>query len=144
VEIPKLVERTVEVPKLVEKPVEVPRPVPGPLAEALPPKTPDRAERRFINRPDYQSADFKGRLVPPDENEVKFDNGKKFYPVHIVNGEPTDQTDYSIKNDVDGYIGDYAYCNHDPKKPNFYFCWVIHNDVVKLIERKPYYKASQG
>jgi hypothetical protein len=50
--------RLFDIPKLIEKPVEVSRPAQGPLSETLPPKTPDRAEQKFINRPDYQAADF--------------------------------------------------------------------------------------
>jgi hypothetical protein len=138
VEVPKLVERTVEVPKIVEKPVEVPR-----MAE-LPSKTPDRAERRFISRPDYLSADYHGRLVRPDGNEIKFEDGKQFWPVVVVNGMPqrgTDgqfRNDYSRKFDVDGYIGDYAYCNKRPDYPELVYCSVIHNDHVESIVTAPY------
>jgi hypothetical protein len=62
VEIPKLVERSVEIPKLIERPVEIPKP---PVASTipLPPKTPDKQEKKFLDRPDYKSADVKGRIV---------------------------------------------------------------------------------
>jgi hypothetical protein len=87
IEVPKLTEKSFDLPKPVEKPFDLPKPVdkpfnlpmpvegpPGPTADAspLPPKTPDSEEKKFINRPDYQSADVKGRIVR------SFDNGPPY------------------------------------------------------------------
>jgi hypothetical protein len=148
VEVPKFVERTVEVPKFVEKLVETRKaneePTPGPISEALPPKTPDKAEQKFITRPDYQSADFKGRIVRSDYNELKFEDGKQFFPALFVNGQPQYDSngnivrDYSIKDDVDRFIGDYAYCNWSKVYAQITDCWVIHNDLVQRILQVPY------
>jgi hypothetical protein len=149
VDAPKIVERMVEVPRLVEIPVEVPKLMEKPVgfpsgSQALPPKTPDTAERHFINRPDYVSADYHGRLVPPDENEVKFEDGNKFVPTYDVNGVPQLGSsgefiiDHSQKFDVDRYIGDYAYCNKAQEHPILVKCWVIHNDIVQPILKAPY------
>jgi hypothetical protein len=148
VEIPKLVERTVDIPKLVEQPIDAPRmteqTAPGPLSETLPPKSPDKAEKKFISRPDYQSADFRGRIVPPEYNELKFEDGKQFWPVLFVNGQPQVDGagnyihDYTQKYEVDPFMGDYAYCNRNKSHTQLVDCWVIHNDRVQLISWVPY------
>jgi hypothetical protein len=147
IDVPKLVERDVEVPKLVERPVEVPRAAPGPLSDAtpLPPKTPHRAESRFIDRPDYQSADFKGRIVRSDENELKFEDGKKLYPALMNSaGEPVRddsggvETDVEHRYETDRFIGDYAYCNKTVRHPDLWDCFVNHNGVVQSIPSATY------
>jgi hypothetical protein len=147
VEIPKLVERDIEVPKLVEKPVEIPqRPAPGPLAE-LPPKTPDKAETAFINRPQYVSADFKGRIVRSFDSDLHFDSGRYFFPVKLdsdgkvlrdENGQAS--RDPNWKYDSDAFVGDYGYCNRT-KEQDLWDCYVIHDDVVRPVPFKPTWKT---
>jgi hypothetical protein len=85
-----------------------------------------QAEKEFISRPDYETAEFHGRIVP-DNHTIKFDTGKSFYP--SKNG--TTEDDSSVDYDTASYIGDYAYCNHKHNDSRFYDCYVIHNDIVK-------------
>jgi hypothetical protein len=137
IEVPKLVERGVFIPKLVERPAET-SPAPGPSSDAtsLPPKTPDRAEQKFINRPGYRSASIKGRIVKSFDDDLHFDTGDSFFPSHMdANGLYVRSEDRRI--DSDPFVGDYGYCNVDPSKSDkqLVFCFVIHNDVVQPLLR---------
>jgi hypothetical protein len=162
VAVPKLVEREVEIPKLVEREVVVPRgsvgpkapsPTPEPQAsnaplpkveadknmpapQILPPKTPDKEENKFLDRPDYKSADVKGRIVRSYDNGLHFETGDEFYPSY---GDRRDgKPDYNpdLQADSDPFIGDYGYCNHNGTTGHFY-CYVIDDDVVKAVPTSP-------
>jgi hypothetical protein len=145
VEVPKLVEREVIIPKLVERPVEAATPPRGPTADAapLPPKTPDRAEQKFIDRPDYRSAELKGRIVKSFDNGLHFDDGQSFVPSKMENGRAVrDATGQPVSDptkmyESDPFIGDYGYCDLVPAETELYHCSVIHNDVVQAIPIRP-------
>jgi hypothetical protein len=114
------------------KPVEPPK-APGPTADAtpLPPKTPDNQEKKFLDRPDYKSADVKGRIVKSLDNGLHFDTGKEFYPSHSdANGGWSFNPE--LQADSDPFIGDFGYCNHNAAADAFH-CYVIHDDVVQPI-----------
>jgi predicted aspartyl protease len=119
-----------DVPKLPPQAALPPKPV----ADA-PPATP--AEQRFVNRPEYESADYKGRLEYDGDGFIRFSADKVFYPskrnpmgVEVDDALP----DTTVMYDTKPFWGDLAFCNNVPSKKNLFKCLVIHNDVVTDLE----------
>jgi predicted aspartyl protease len=122
-----------------DKPFDVPKPTPQAAlpppqtAESAPPATP--AEKKFVSRPEYESAEFKGRLVYDKDGYIRFDNGRFFVPpTHDKNGMAVED-DYSTPDpdsmyDTAPFWGDLAFCNKIPAKKYQMKCLVIHNDMI--------------
>jgi hypothetical protein len=112
-----------------DKPFDVPTPAPKPVASA-PPATP--AEKKFVSRPEYESAEYKGRLVYDKDGFIRFDNDRFFYPpVHDPKtGEPLDEVDSDVMYDTAPFLGDLAFCNKIPESKRQFKCLVIHNDRI--------------
>ena len=112
-----------------DKPFDLPVPAPKPVASA-PPATP--AERKFVARPEYESAQYKGRLVPDPDGYIRFDDGKVFYPgKRDQMGRDLEEPDPDSMYDTTPYLGDLAFCNAIPNSPTHRFkCLAIHDDVI--------------
>jgi hypothetical protein len=118
---------------------DVPKPTPQTTlpppktAESAPPATP--AEKKFVSRPEYESAEFKGRLVYDKDGYIRFDNGRFFVPPSHDKNEMAVEDDYSTPDpdlmyDTARFWGDLAFCNKIPAKKYEMKCLVIHNDVI--------------
>jgi hypothetical protein len=163
IEVPKLVEREVvipipklvwqevdiPIPKLIEREVDIP--IPKLVAPPLPPKTPDRAERKFRDQPDYQRASVKGRVIKSYDNRLHFDNGSVFWPAQMrpdgkAVRDPSGHAveDPSLKIESDEFIGDYGYCNYNASETDLVDCYVIHNDVVRKVPTRPISPSSSN
>jgi hypothetical protein len=134
IEIPRVAMRDVEVPRITTHDVTIDIPkvithevnIPAPVA-SLPPRAPDAAERKFVDSPTYKNAPLHGRIVGTDgDRGFRFDDGKTFHPVSD-----------SLRDDVSGLIGDYAFCTPLKNQPGQYACEAIHNDVTQLIPMEP-------
>ena len=119
----------------------VPAARPAPTA-SLPAKIPDAVEKTFVDDPAYKSAEYRGRLVTPDANEVKFDDGRTFFPARINPSTQEVEPLNDMKNVVEPFIGDYAYCNKNTWNA-LYACYVIDNDAVKEIPQTKWFKTSE-
>jgi clan AA aspartic protease (TIGR02281 family) len=112
----------------------------GSTVAALPPKTPDKSERKFIERPDYKSADAKGRIVKSTDTGLHFDNGSVFWPLKSnAAGVERDAVGHVIpdpnyKVESDPFIGDYGYCNMTGPAKDVFACYAVHDDVVRQIK----------
>jgi hypothetical protein len=150
IEVPHIVQHdvTIEVPHIVQHDVviEAPRaPMPTPNlvdrpavdpspSSVLPSKIPTAQEQDFVNQPDYQTAEFHGRIVGPSKDGgFVFDTGQKMRPGKIVNGKVA--ADNSVVEVVEPFIGDYAFCKRNVVDERV-DCRVIHNGVVQKIPRK--------
>lgn len=102
-------------------------------SESLAPKVPTASEMAFIQRPDYQSAEWHGRIAGPRGNGFIFDTGKTMQPAKLVDGRIVELTD--VRDVVDPFIGDYAYCNKD--RNGLFNCSVIHEGVIQPIPLSP-------
>jgi gag-polyprotein putative aspartyl protease len=120
------------------KPFDVPTPAPKPVASAPPPPIADTTpatpkEQKFTERPEYQSADEKGRLVYDRDGYIRFNNGTSFFAgKRGPDGIEADDAppDEKVMYDTKPYWGDLAFCNKVPSKKNKFHCLAIHNDVV--------------
>jgi hypothetical protein len=124
---------------------------PHPDAAPLPPKTPDQAEQKFLDRPDYKSARLKGRIVKSYDDGLHFDNGSAGWPVkNDDNGKAVRDAngkvmlDPSLHVDSDPYVGDYGYCNLTPGEPDVFDCYAIHNDQVVELPPLPRQKQAEA
>jgi len=114
---------------LLARPAEriVTRDVPGPERRVEVPVYVTKQQKDFIDRPDYQSADFHGKLVADPDGFIRFDNGKIFRPIMSAEDNTVDPTQEYV---TAPYYGDYAYCNKIPNQTYGYRCLAIHDDVI--------------
>ena len=105
----------------------VTRDVPGPERRVEVPVYVTKQQKDFIDRPDYQSADFHGKLVADPDGFIRFDNGKIFRPIMSAEDNTVDPTQEYV---TAPYYGDYAYCNKIPNQTYGYRCLAIHDDVI--------------
>ena len=112
------------------KPFDLPKPV-----ASAPPATP--AEQKFVNRPEYESAEYKGRLVYDKDGFIRFDNDRTFYPPKHDprTNESLDEVDSDVMYDTAPFLGDLAFCNKIPASKHQFKCLVIHNDIVNDLAR---------
>ena len=139
VEVPHIVKRdvTIDAPKFVEHgspTVSSPLPSADPSPTALPPKVPTVQEQTFVSQPEYQSAEYHGRIVGPKDNGFLFDNGRSMTPAKSVDGKIVN--DPNTKWVVESFIGDYAYCNQG-RIEGLFFCMVIHDGVIQPFTGRP-------
>lgn len=131
-----------------ETPFTLPVPTLGPQAEAKPPmgpqapyaaKTPE--EKPFVNRPDYKTAQYHGRIVKSiDGRDLSFADGQNVYPAHWddVNSKVVEDRDRAY--DADQYVGDLGMCTIDTK--GFWLCTAFHNGKETPIYHKPYHASA--
>ena len=111
-----------------------PPPPPPPDVETLKPATP--AEHKFISRPEFETAQYKGRLIADPGGLIRFDNGSVFVPV-----KPDTVTGHMIQDPdamyaVSPYLGSLAFCNeipadHEiPASDRRFKCEAIDHDVI--------------
>ena len=125
VEVPKIVIRDVTADHVITRDVPINNPVPHNVEIDIP-RIVTPAERAFIERPEYQSTDYHGRIVEPRQKRaLSFDNGADFFPV-----------DPAMADDSSGLIGSYGFCNKDPIDP-YWHCFAIRDDVVRPVPLKP-------
>jgi hypothetical protein len=117
------------VPRDVPFDVPVPRVVTAPPVASSPaPKTPE--EHKFVSRPEYESAQFKGRLVEDKDGQIRFDTGAVFVPIKIDPASGRAVQDYDAEYVTEPYWGDLAFCNAIPAVENRFKCLAIHHDVI--------------
>jgi hypothetical protein len=134
IEIPRVVLKDVPlnnpIPRDVPFDVPVPRVAPPPIARNQPaprsdaPKTP--AEKKFVNKPEYKTATYCGRIVPSTGGgAISFADGMSFSPAHWdeATSQPVYDTDESF--DTDGLVGDLAMCVQDAHE--LWECTAEHN-----------------
>jgi hypothetical protein len=131
--VPNVIQKDVTVDHVVPHDVPVDRlvpPTPRPVAEApkppappevsAPPATP--AEKKFTQRPEYESADYKGRLVYDKDGFIRFDNDRFFFPPRQdpKTGKAIDDggADSNVMYDTKSFLGDLAFCNKVPASKN--------------------------
>jgi hypothetical protein len=89
-----------------------------------------KAERAFVSRPEFVSAELKGRLVADPDGRIKFDDGNVFAPSKRdpVSGRATQDRD--VVFNVGPYIGSLAFCNAIPGSESslLFYCYAIDRD----------------
>jgi hypothetical protein len=113
------------------------RDVPGPERVVKVPEYVTPKEHDFVTRPEYESAEYKGRLVADADGLIRFDTGKVFVPQKLNPATGLLEDDSGAMYNTTPYLGDLAYCNAIPnsetktanRRPQFN-CLAIHNDVV--------------
>lgn len=134
IEVPKVTMRDVTVPNIVARDVTVDHVVPKDVEIYIPrivtTPTPTRAEHEFISRPEFLTAQFKGRLVADPEGRIRFDSGDVFVPVKydVASGRLTQ--DFDAMYVTEPYWGDWAFCNSIPASDHQFKCLAIDHDVV--------------
>ncbi len=132
VEVPAIVTKDVEVPRIIQRDVEIDVPrvkeVPIYVTPTTAPAT--RAEETFRSRPEYESAQYKGRLVADPEGRILFDTGAIFRPVKYDPATGRLVWDHDAYYDTGPYLGDWAFCNEVPASENLFKCLAIHHDVI--------------
>jgi hypothetical protein len=111
--------------------------VPGPERVVKVPEYVTPKEHDFVTRPEYESAEYKGRLVADADGLIRFDTGKTFFPSKLNPATGLLEQDGEAMYNTTPYLGDLAYCNAIPntetKTANhqgLVNCLAIHNDVV--------------
>jgi Aspartyl protease len=130
------------------------RDVPGPERIVKVPEYVTPKERDFLDRPEYKSAEYKGRLVADADGYIRFDTGKYFHPTK-PNAAGLLDLDSGAMYDTTPYLGNLAYCNAIPgsevrtvSHTPLMDCQVIHKDVVisldTTLKQKPSPHAANG
>ena len=126
VTVEKLTERIIERPvdRVVEKIVT--KEVPGPerVVEKIveKPVYVTKAEKDFTERPDYQAATNKGRIIKSKDGvSVFFDNDTSFIPV-----------DETRAYDTDRLVSDFGFCTPIPNTTHF-LCYAIHRPDLTTV-----------
>jgi hypothetical protein len=129
IEVPKVTMRDVTVPNIVTRDVQVDHVVPHETVIEIP-KIVTKAEHDFISRPEFETAQFKGRLVADPEGRIQFDSGDVFVPVKydVANGRLTQ--DFDAMYATEPYWGDWAFCNSIPASDHQFKCLALDHDVV--------------
>ena len=129
IEVPKVTMRDVTVPNIVTRDVQVDHVVPHETVIEIP-KIVTKAEHEFISRPEFLTAQFKGRLVADPEGRIRFDSGDVFVPVKydVASGRLTQ--DFDAMYVTEPYWGDWAFCNSIPASDHQFKCLAIDHDVV--------------
>jgi hypothetical protein len=127
----------------------IPRNAPGPIAAnpppvaALPaPKTLE--ERKFVSRPEYETAQVKGRLVEDKDGQIRFDTGAVFVPMKIDPASGRDAQDYDAEYVTEAYWGDVAFCNAIPAVENRFKCIALHRGVPVDLSTTYRLKATRS
>lgn len=129
VEVPKIVEK--EVLKVVEVPTQQPQPLPAAKATPAPKVGDHLTDAEFENNPEFQSAEFRGRITGIRSGRIYFSTGNS---LAIMNrqGNPTNTPT------TDALNGNLAYCAQRGAFLNGKDRWRCHmnrnNTVVNLID----------
>jgi hypothetical protein len=126
------------------KPFDLPVPAPKPVADAKPvngpeapyaAKTPD--ETKFVDRPDYKDAAYRGRIVKSrDGRALSFEDGKSFVPLNVApDGSVTD--DMTRVMVTDQFVGDLGMCTPRTDNARLWNCVAFHNGQVVSITSQP-------
>jgi hypothetical protein len=129
VTVPNIIQRDVTVDHVVTRDVVIPTPV---VTPALPSRSPDAAEKKFIDTPEFKTADISGRIARRDGLGFRFDSDEGMWPVH-----EDGSLDATRRINITGLIVDFGYCNLRPTAVKLYSCFVIHNDVTQPIPSEP-------
>lgn len=134
IEVPRVTMRDVTVPNIVPRDVSVDHVSPKyveidiPRIVAAAPRSP--AEREFISRPEFETAQFKGRLVADPDGLIRFDDGAVFVPVKLDPATGHLTQDHDAAYVTAPYWGDLAFCNAIPASDHQFRCLAIHRDAV--------------
>jgi hypothetical protein len=133
VEIPKIVEHekivTVEKPVVIEKQVPAPQSPAAPAIKPAPSKLDRTADQEFENSPEFQAAEFHGRIRSIEAGEIQFDNGRKLLMADGAGRLAHSPTTTKFNGDMAfcRYAGDYA--NGRKRWP----CTVLHEGHVENL-----------
>jgi hypothetical protein len=106
----------IPVPRVVETAPPVPAPAPSPIKE-----------QDFIARPDYQAAEFKGRIIASvDGHALSFEGGKSFWPAHLDPATSKPVIDPEQALDSARFVGDLGLCRQDQTK-QLWLCVALHD-----------------
>jgi hypothetical protein len=127
----------IDVPRIVPRDVQVDHFVPHDVQVDIPrieaaPTTPE--ERAFTARPEFQSAQFKGRLTADPDGLIRFDDGSVFVPAVRDRASKKPVRDFSSGYLTRKYWGDLAFCNALSTGEGLFECLVIHDGVVIDLE----------
>jgi hypothetical protein len=129
IEVPKVSYVPTEVPRIEMKDLEVQHIVPRDVVIEIP-KIVTKAEHDFISRPEFETAQFKGRLVYDPDGLIKFDSGAVFVPVKYDPVSGHQIQDFDAEYVTAPYLGDWAFCNAIPASENLFKCLAVDHDVV--------------
>jgi len=122
-------ERIVTLPGTVtERTIE--KQVPGPERIIEKPVYVTRAERDFISRPEFETAQFKGRLIEDPDGLIRFDSGSVFVPTRYDPLSGHMVQDHDALYETKPYWGDWAFCNSIPGGEHLFKCLAIDHDAV--------------
>lgn len=125
-------ETIIEIPRIVETPKVASPPLAAPYA----PHTPD--EQKFVDKPEFQGAIYRGRIVhSTDDKGLWFADGKNFYPAHWDpdTHQPVGNSDKAFESDP--YVGDLGMCVEEKDHMNLWDCIAMHGGQEVLIPYKP-------
>lgn len=89
-----------------------------------------KAEHDFVSRPEYESAQFKGRLIADPDGQIRFDTGSVFVPVKPDPASGHWVQDPDAMYEVTRFLGDWAFCNEIPASDHRFKCEAIDHDVI--------------
>jgi hypothetical protein len=121
----------------------IPHDTPGPVA-ANPPAPKTLEERKFVSRPEYETAQVKGRLVEDKDGLIRFDSGAVFVPMKIDPASGRDAQDYDAEYVTEAYWGDVAFCNAIPAVENRFKCIALHRGVPVDLSTTYRLKATRS
>jgi hypothetical protein len=127
----------------------VTRDVPGPERIIKVPEYVTPKEHDFTERPEYKTANMKGRVVADPDGYIRFDDGKTFIPLMPNSTTGLLELDKAAMYDTTPYLGDLGYCNAIPgsevKTANhtpLVHCLAIHKDVVVSLDETRKQKSA--
>jgi hypothetical protein len=151
IDVPKLHEAPFDLPVPIKKPFDLPVPIEKPLVAPNPPakpgapnspvaahspamgpdspyvaKTPE--EKKFVAKPAYKDAAYRGRIVKSRDGHVlSFEDGKDFHPAHWDDAanKVVDDPDQTILSDP--YVGDLGMCLRERVHTEMWACTAMHN-----------------
>ena len=121
------------------QPAAAPAPLPAAPAASNPSSSPTTpAEQKFVERPEYNTAPYKGRIVKSvDGRALSFDDGKDFWPAHLDDATRKIVDDPDDAVDSAPYVGDLGFCRPQQRNAELWDCFALHDGQQVEIPNRP-------